>query len=261
MTSTGNLRVHTQGDSSSPTIVFLHAFPLSAAMWKDQMRHFSEKFYCVAPDLPGFGDSPLPDHAFTFEFYVDSVLTTLRDAQIQKSIWCGLSMGGYLALRMFERAPDLCRSLILCDTKAAADENEVKVKRWASIQKLRTNRDEFNKAQWQALIGNSSKENLSLKKNFEGLVGAAQSAGIASGLVAMATRLDSSPNLSRIQVPTLILVGEEDLVTPISDAQALAKGISGSKLAVVKQAGHLSNLEQSQAFNQELVSFLETRFP
>lgn len=250
------IKLHTQGSPANPCLVFLHAFPLSAAMWKEQINLFSEKFYCVAPDLPGFGESALSDHAVTFESYVDSVLNALQAAKIEKAIWCGLSMGGYLALRMYERTPEQCRALILCDTKAGADGNEAKIKRWGAIQSLQKSRSEFVAAQWGALVGESSKSNSALKVKFEEIVGNVPDAGIATGLVALATRTDSTEVLPKIAVPSLIIVGEEDKVTPVSEAQLMAKNISGSQLKILAQTGHLSNLEAPQKFNDCLSEFL-----
>lgn len=255
--SSNDLKVHTQGNIGNPVLLFLHAFPFSGDMWKEQFNVFSEKYYCVAPDLPGFGSSDLPHHSVTFEHYVDSVLIYLKEAKIDKAIWCGLSMGGYLALRMFERAPEQCKGLILCDSKAGADSNEAKLKRYSSIQMLQRSRAEFIAAQWQALIGESSKNNISLKMHFEELVAKVNDTGIISGLVALATRTDCTMNLSQIHVPTLIMVGEEDKVTPVSEAELMAKAISGSQLKIISKTGHLSNLENPQMFNDFLDKFLK----
>ncbi len=222
------------------------------------MEVFSERYYCLAPDLPGFGESALPDEAFTFENYVDVVLNYLKEAKIEKATWCGLSMGGYLALRMFEREPQLCRALVLCDTKAGADTNEAKIKRWGAIQLLQKDRVEFVAAQWGALVGERSKENQALKKHFEELIGKITDRGIASSLVALATRTDSTQSLSKIKVPTLIVVGEEDKVTPVSESEAMAKVISGSKVTILPKTGHLSNLENPAAFNETLQKFLSS---
>ena len=254
--SAKKIQIHTQGNSANPVLLFLHAFPFSAGMWKDQMDHFSDKYFCVAADLPGFGKSALPDHAVTFEYYVDSVLDYLKESKIEKSVWCGLSMGGYLALRMYEKAPELCEALVLCDTKAGADGNEAKIKRAGAINALIKNRSEFVEAQWKALVGDSSQKNGDLKNKIEELISGVSDQGIAAGLVAMATRTDSTEGLGKIQVPTLILVGEEDKVTPIADSLTLAKSIPEAGLKILAKVGHLSNLENPQNFNGELSSFL-----
>jgi len=247
-----SLKVHAQGKPGQPALLFLHAFPFSGEMWKDQMNLFSERFHCMAPDLPGFGGSPLPPHAVTFEYHVDAVLASIKEP----SIWCGLSMGGYLALRMFERAPELCRGLILCDTKAGADGNEAKVKRWDAIRLLQKSRTEFVAAQWKALVGESSRDNTVLKRRFEDDIGKSLDAGIAAGLVALATRTDSAGVLGKIRVPTLIVVGQEDKVTPVSESELMHKAIAGSRLKVIGKAGHLSHWENPEAFHDALSEFL-----
>lgn len=249
------LKGHTKGIIGNPALLFLHAFPLSSDMWTEQMNRFSENFYCLAPYFPGFGESPLPDHAVTFEYYVDCVLNFLKESKVDSAIWCGLSMGGYIALRMYERAPEQCRALVLCDTKAGADGNEAKLKRWEAIKALQKNREEFTMIQWQTLVAERSKENDVLKARFQELVGKVSEKGISAGLLALATRTDTTPGLSKISVPTLILVGEEDKVTPISESEIIAKGISGSQMKTLEKTGHLSNLENPQKFNACLADF------
>ncbi len=250
------LYVQTQGSFGHPPLIFLHAFPLSSDMWREQMQVFSKTHYTLAPDLPGFGKGQLPVHAVTFEYYVESVLLFLKEAGIKQSIWCGLSMGGYLALRLYQKAPELCSGLILADTKSSPDDNLAKEKRWSSIKKLHAHRGEFLEKQYQSLIGKSSRENLALKKSFYEIVTKNSEEGISTGLVSLATRLDCSEMLSEIDVPALILVGEEDKVTPFSDAQHLHKNIKGSRLEVIKRAGHLSNMENPDEFNRYVSDFL-----
>lgn len=250
------LYVQTQGSYNKEALLFLHAFPLSSDMWKEQMNVFSKTHYTLAPDLPGFGKGVLPIHAITFEHYVESILNFLKEAGIKQSIWCGLSMGGYLALRLYQKAPDLCSGLILADTKSAPDDNLGKEKRWSSIKKLHSHREEFIEKQWQSMIGKSSRDNLKLKKCFYDIVSKNTEEGISAGLVSLTTRMDCTEMLSEIHVPTLILVGEEDKVTPFSDAQHLHKNIVESQLKVIKKAGHLSNMENPEVFNKAVSEFL-----
>ncbi|RYZ66519.1 MAG: alpha/beta fold hydrolase, partial [Proteobacteria bacterium] len=242
--------------AGNPALVFFHAFPFDAEMWSDQVTLFSEKFYCVAVDLPGFGSSPLPENAFTFEANVDAVLAFLKEAKLEKSIWCGLSMGGYLALRLYERAPEHCRALILCDTKSGADGNEAKLKRAASISQAIANREDFDTAQWKVLTGTAAKQNAELKKRFDTLTKRTSTRAITAGLTALATRTDTTEGLTKISVPTLILVGAEDQVTPVKEAEALHSAIKGSQLKVISNAGHLSNLENPSEFNAAVSGFL-----
>ncbi len=257
MMEVNTLYVQTQGSFGHQAIIFLHAFPMTSDMWKEQMRHFSKTHYVLAPDLPGFGKGALPNHSVTFEHYVDSVLAFIKESGIKQSIWCGLSMGGYLALRLYEKAPELCCGLILANTKAVADDNAAKNKRWSAIKNLYTHRDDFLEGQWAAMIGKSGLENVKLKKQFFDIVAKNSEDGISAGLVALATRNDSTELLASIDVPTLIIAGAEDKVISISDAEVLNKGIKKSKLVIIQSAGHLSNLETPAQFNSVVADFLE----
>ncbi len=257
MMEVNTLYVQTQGSFGHQAIIFLHAFPMSSEMWKGQMQHFSKTHYTLAPDLPGFGKGALPSHSVTFEHYVDSVLDFIKESGIKQSIWCGLSMGGYVAMRLYEKAPELCSGLILSNTKAPADDNAAKSKRWAAIKNLHSHRDDFFEGQWKAMIGKSNQDNLKLKKQFFDIVAKNTEEGISAGLVSLASRMDSSELLESIDVPTLIIASSEDKVTTISDAEILNRGIKKSKLEIIQNAGHLSNLENPEEFDRIVSSFLE----
>lgn len=251
------LYVQTQGSFGNEALIFLHAFPMTSDMWKEQMNFFSKTHYTLAPDLPGFGKCELPLHSITFEHYVDSMINFLKETGIKRSIWCGLSMGGYLALRMYERAPELCSGLILANTKAEADDNSVKEKRWHNIKMLHSHREEFTEKQWHAMVSKSSLKKANLKKCFYEIVSKSDDEGIISGLVALTTRMDNTETLSHIAVPTLILAGEHDKIITMNDIQFLQNNIPESRLEIIKEAGHLSNMENPEDFNRAMAEFLE----
>lgn len=250
------LYVQIQGSFSNDALIFLHAFPLNSDMWKEQMHFFSKTHYTLAPDIPGLGKGALPLHAITFEYYVDSVISFLKEAGIKRSIWCGLSMGGYLALRMYERAPELCSGLILSNTKATPDENIDKEKRWNNIKMLHSHREEFVERQWQAMVSKTSLQNKKLKKCFQEIVAKNEEEGISAALVSLATRTDSTLTLANIAVPTLILAGEHDKIISMSDTQFLLDNIPGSQLKIILGSGHLSNMENPDDFNKAIAEFL-----
>lgn len=257
MINVNTMYVQTQGSYGLQPIIFLHAFPMTSDMWKGQMQHFSKTHYTLAPDLPGFGKGALPMHSVTFEHYVDSVLNFLRESGIKQSIWCGLSMGGYVALRLYEKAPELCCGLILSNTKAPSDDNAAKCKRWSAIKSLTADREGFLEGQWNSLIGKSSQDNIKLKKQFYDITAKNSEEGMTAGLAAMASRMDSTQMLSSIDVPTLIIASDEDKIIKISDAEILNRGIKKSKLEIIQNAGHLSNLENPESFNKVVAEFLE----
>lgn len=250
------LYVQTQGSFRNEAILFLHAFPMTSDMWKDQMNVFSKHHYTLAPDFPGFGKGVLPPYAITFEHYVDSIVNFLKESGIKKSIWCGLSMGGYLALKLYERAPELCCGLILANTKAGADNNEAKEKRWSTIKNLHSHRHDFTEKQWNAMVSKSSLENKKLKLCFEEIVGKSTEEGLSAGLVALATRNDTTEILKKIHVPTMIIGGEEDKIIPLSELKILQNNIAESKLRIIPRAGHLSSMESPEEFNKLIAEFL-----
>ena len=239
------------------TLIFFHAFPFSSRMWDEQVRAFSSDYIVHAIDLPGFGEAPLPAHPFTFEFYAEYVRDWLIERNIKKSIWCGLSMGGYLAFRLQQLAPELCEGLVLADTKASLDGNEAKLKRWGAIKSVINDRAKFDEFQWKNLVSEESHKNKKLESQFMALMKANSDEGIMNGVIAIATRTDTQPILEQIQVPTLIIVGENDTLTPESDARFLQHSIKGSELKVIGGVGHLSNLEAPEAFNEALSEWLQ----
>jgi 3-oxoadipate enol-lactonase len=250
------LYVQTQGSFSNEAILFLHAFPLSSDMWKEQMQVFSKTHYTLAPDLPGFGKGMLPLHAIMFEHYVDSILNFLKESGIKKSIWCGLSLGGYLALRLYDRAPELCSGLILANTKASADNNAALEKRWANIKKLHSHRDEFIENQWQAMIGAKNLENNQLKGQYLDIVSKNSEEGMSAGLACLANRMDLSNKLSFIKAPTLLIAGSEDKIIELKEMEFLHEMIPDSRLEIIKGAGHLSSMEEPEQFNKIISEFL-----
>ena len=249
----------TTGERSKPALVFVHAFPLCAAQWQVQMDYFSKDYFCVGLDLPGFGKSKLRAATyFSFEAYVEYFRAVLDELKLEKSTWVGLSMGGYLVLRALEVFPERASSVVLCDTKSGADGNEAKTKRWDGIKSVIKNKEEFIEAQAKALLGEKSRADATIFKNYLGLAQVNSSEAIASGLVALLTRTDTTENLSKITHSTLIVVGSEDKVTPPEEAKKLQTAIASSRLVTIEGSGHLSNLEKSENFNLELEKFLKS---
>ncbi len=248
----------TRGSPDREAIVFLHPFPLSASFWDEGLRRLSETHYCVAPNLPGFGQSNGTPGALYFENMVDAFLGFLEERGLERSIWCGLSMGGYVALRAMEKLPQRCAKLILADTQAAADSDADRLRRAAGLADLREQGLEaFLTKQAPKLLGPSGHADAASLKRFLELGRESAAEGVAAGLVALATRTNTLEGLGQIKVPTLIVVGEEDAVTPLAAAEKLKAGISGSRLAVLPKAGHLSALTQPEAFYNEVRTFLK----
>ncbi|MGH2568696.1 MAG: alpha/beta fold hydrolase [Bacteroidota bacterium] len=239
--------------------VFIHGFPFSHSMWEPQMLALPSEIRAIAYDVRGHGESDVADGIYSIELFVDDLMALLDHLVLQQAVLCGLSMGGYIALRAIERHPDRVKGLILCDTQSAADSNEGKVKRSASIKAVKTNgvkafAEGFVKAVFAA---QTFEKNPAAVETIRAMIEANSPLGITGTLLALAARTDTSATLANIKVPTLILVGEHDAITPVAASQSMHEKIAGSKMQVIPNAAHMSNLENPSDFNAALLKFLK----
>jgi 3-oxoadipate enol-lactonase len=239
-------------------IVFLHAFPLDRSMWAPQVGALVRQGRCVAPDLRGFGAST-PAPPYSMDQYADDVAALLDLLGAHPAVVVGLSMGGYVAFAFWRRHRARVRALVLADTRSGADTDEGREKRRRLIEVART-RGSGTVAEMQiaTMIGETTRQRRpEVVETVRAMMAAAPVEGIVGALEAMMARPDSTPTLATIDVPTLIVVGEEDALTPPKEAQAMHEEIRGSRLEIVAQAGHICNLERPAAFTHVLSEFVE----
>jgi 3-oxoadipate enol-lactonase len=239
-------------------IVFLHAFPLDRSMWAPQVGALVRQGRCVAPDLRGFGAST-PAPPYSMDQYADDVAALLDLLGAHPAVVVGLSMGGYVAFAFWRRHRARVRALVLADTRSGADTDEGREKRRRLIEVART-RGSGTVAEMQiaTMIGETTRQRRpEVVETVRAMMAAAPVEGIVGALEAMMARPDSTPTLATIDVPTLIVVGAEDALTPPKEAQAMHEEIRGSRLEVVAQAGHICNLERPAAFTHLLSEFVE----
>jgi 3-oxoadipate enol-lactonase len=253
-----NIDYNIYGKTSVLPVVFVHGFPFSQEMWRLQVAGLSGDYHLITYDVRGHGRSKVGDGQYMIEFFVDDLIGLLDHLRIEKAVVVGLSMGGYIALRAIERNPDRFRGLVLCDTRSEADTNEGKIKRAASIQSVRNDgvkkyAEGFVKA---VFAPQTFERNPEAVKSIRRIIEKTSPIAIAGTLLALASRTDTTESLSKINVPTLILVGEHDALTPVSAAKSMSEKIRQSELHVISNAAHLSNLENSEEFNMHLSGFL-----
>jgi pimeloyl-ACP methyl ester carboxylesterase len=251
------LHVLETGPSDGLPVVLLHAFPLGAAMWEPQLPALAGA-RVLAPDLRGFAGSADTDATPTVERWVDDVRELLDARGIDRAVLCGLSLGGYVALRFAERHPERLAGLVLADTKSEADGDEAKVKRAAGIRLVREKGVDAFAASFLpgALGATTHAEAPAVVARVRELIRANTPRAIAEALLALAARTDTTARLPEIRCKTLVLVGEEDGLTPPQAARSLAEQIPNARLVVLPRAGHLSNLENPAAFNEALGGFV-----
>jgi pimeloyl-ACP methyl ester carboxylesterase len=256
------MRLAYTDEGPGPAVVLLHGFPLGRDMWKEQINGIGSMYKVIAPDLRGHGDSPAPDGDYTIDEMADDVIEMLDSLGLDTPVVVGgLSMGGYVALSLVARYPARVRALMLMDTRAGADSPEAAEKR-----------EELARAVLAAGHSGPAVEammpRLFARTTLQGrpervtplreLMETNSARGVVGALRAMATRPDRRGDLAAIRVPTLVMVGEEDVITPPAEAQILADAISGAKLEVIPDAGHLAPFENPAVANGAILRFLDS---
>ena len=247
--------------SAKPALLFLHGFPLGPEMWKKQKESFeAEGYQVIAADVRLEGQRTgdgLPEPV-TMEQMAQAALSEAEAAGAQRFVAVGFSMGGYVAFSIAEQAPERFAGLVLVDTRAEADTEEGKAGRREMAAKVLR---EGARAAAEAMVGkllspDTLRNNEAVAAEVERIILSTSPTAIASAALGMAVRQDRTAMLPTIQAPTLVIVGEEDAITPPDIARGIAEAIPGAELAVIPKAGHLSNMEQPQAFNEALSAWL-----
>ena len=260
VTADGTKINYTDTGGDATPVVLLHAFPLNSKMWEPQIEALSDRFRFIAPDLKGFGGSDAPEDTSTYSMdsYADQVAAVLDDLGLDKVVVAGLSMGGYIAFAFLRRHRDRVSALVLADTRAEADPPEGIEKRTNQQGMVRNEGTAgLIEALSGALLGEATREKKpDVVQKVKELMAENGPSGFIGALEAMKGRPDSSDELTSIDVPTLVIVGEHDGVTPPDAARKIHEHVGGSRLVVIPEAGHLSNLEAPEAFNGALGEFL-----
>lgn len=244
---------------SGPVVVLLHAFPLDSEMWLSQVQAFSDRFRILVPDVAGLGASPeLAD--LTVDRIATSVHDLLDALKISEPIVLGgLSMGGYAALAFARLFPKRLRAMILSDTKADADDEAGKTGRDKMIKRVQKEGvlPVIEQLLPKLVSAHTLKEKPEVVQRVRDIANRQSRTGVVSALKALRNRSDARPSLSSIGIPTLVIVGEDDVITPPVKALELQGGIPQAKLAHIPLAGHLASLENETDFNHAVGSFLE----
>jgi pimeloyl-ACP methyl ester carboxylesterase len=245
-------------------LVMVHGFALGAKMWEPQIKAFERampdaSWRLIAPALPGHdGSERVPEPSI--ESYARQMLELLDHLGLNRPVLGGLSMGGYVAFGMLRRAPQRFDALILADTRSTADNEETRAMRLKTMDVARREGPgAVADDQLPRLLGATTRSRRpDIVAGVRRLIEAQPPEGIADAAQAMMTRSDSGPLLPTIRVPTLVVVGAEDLITPPSAAEAMRAVIPNASLVTIPDAGHLANLENPEAFNDALFAFLRS---
>jgi pimeloyl-ACP methyl ester carboxylesterase len=253
----GNIEIGYDDVGTGTPVVFLHGFPHNRTLWSPQVHALVDRARCIAPDLRGFGDTTA-DRPFTVDQYADDVICLIDALRIERAVVVGLSMGGYVAFALWRKHRTRVRALVLADTRAGIDTEDVRRRREDLITLAREKGSAaIADAMITGMLGKSTRERCpEIIETVYRMLAAAPIDGVVGALEAMLARPDATTALASIDVPTLIVVGDEDVLTPVKESQAMHRGIRGSRLEVLSGAGHVSNFERPAAFNHVVSEFL-----
>ncbi len=250
-TSIGGIGYAERGGGDAMPIIFLHGVGSGKAVWEPQLRHFGMSRRALAFDFPGFGESdPRPEA--TRDDFALSIIAALDTLGIERAHVCGLSLGGVIALAIHATAPSCCASLILADTFAVHPDGEgiysrsIEASRTIGLRALAEARVDF-------LLGSATTPGL--RAEVIDTMSAIEPDAYAIGARAV-WLADQRDEARGIRVPTLVLCGAEDRITPPALSEELAALIPGARLELIDAAGHLANAEQPAAFNVAVDAFL-----
>lgn len=245
---------------AATSLLLIHGFPLDRTLWTAQTRGLADIARVIAPDLRGCGESGMPSGAVTMDTYADDLRGLLDALDVKNAVVGGLSMGGYIAFAFYRKYAHRVRALILADTRPGPDSPEGKQGRDdnAALAREKGAAAIADKMLPKMLAPKTLASRPEVANAVRGLMARQPVEGIIGALAAMRDRPDSTPTLAGISVPTLIVVGAEDTLTPPKDAEAMREAISGARRVSIPDAAHLSNYEQPDAFNRAGREFLKS---
>lgn len=240
-------------------VVLLHPFPANHHFWDECSVHLETRYKLILPDLRAHGQSQPGDGAATMAKHAEDILRLCDHLGLGKVVLVGVSIGGYVLFEFWRQFRERVQALVLSDTRAAADTTEGRTARMKSIEDVKLRGPvPFVEAMLPKLLGESTMRNrLDRVETARAMMLRSSVPGIAAALQGLADRQDSTPTLKEINVPTLIIAGDEDTLTPLPDAQFMRHGIAGSQLEIIPHAGHYAAFEQPEHFARVLRSFLD----
>lgn len=241
-------------------VVFLHGFPFNRSMWREQIDFLSARGYrCIVPDLRGLGENKFAGYVATMADMARDVAALMDDLGTGSAIICGLSMGGYVAFEFAHLFPARVNALVLAGTRAPADNEQEKQGRLQQVEQMLTNgMTGIAEASLPKLLSLRTRaEKPEVVARVREMIVRANPFAAAAAQRGMAVRRDYSGDLVNIQAPALVIVGRDDPIRPVGDAEFMHKGIRNSRLEIIEEAAHMTNIEQPEIFNRILTKFLQ----
>ena len=247
-----------------PAVLLIHGFPLNRRMWRPQAEALAAAGYrVITPDLRGFGESDVPANGYSMELFADDMVALLDHLGIERAVVGGMSMGGYVLLNMLERYRERIAAACFIVTRSGADDEAGKAKRLAMARDATTIGTQVVADIFAGLLfaGETAQKRPETVTEVAGWMRAADPSGVAGALLAMAGRKDSTPLLGKLPIPALVIGAEEDRAMPLENVRIFTEALPQSSSCIIPGAGHMVNMEQTEAFNACLLEFLKRVAP
>lgn len=256
-TADAEIAYHTLGDG--PPVVLLHPFPVHHEFWLPVAQSLAPRYRVILPDLRGHGDSDIGEGPATMDKHAADITRVMDDADVGRAPLIGVSIGGYALFEFWRKHRGRVAALGLCNTKAPADNAEARAARLqAASDVLERGTEPFFEAMIPKLLGKTTRETRpDVVDSALRMMRKMSPEDVAQVQRGMAARLDSVDILKTINVPTLLVTGDEDILTGVNEAELMRQHISGSQLRVIPKAGHYSPWEQPEAAARILRQFLD----
>ena len=257
--SIGSLFFLDEGQGSP--LVFIHGFPLDHTMWRHQIAEFRQTHRVLAVDLPGFGQSSAAPGEMLIAGFADQLAEFLDQIGVTEQVTlCGLSMGGSIALQFALRHPQKLSRLILCDCRAVADSPEAQKMRHDLADRVLKQGTAFVAEAMAARLFAASTlaQQPELVQSIQSVIRSTAPSSVAGGARALAHREDVVPRLPEIAHPTLVIVGSEDIISPVDEMRQIAERLPHGTLAVIEGAGHMAPLEDPALVNAAIRDWLHS---
>ncbi len=255
------ISVKRTGSLQNKAIIFVHGFPFDQSMWDSQVKHLDNSYCCITYDVRGMGKSYVGDGQYTMEAYASDLFAIMEELKLEKPVLCGLSMGGYIALRTAERDQSRFSGLILCNTKSDADTDSAKLVRAEKIDQINTEGVEKFVSEFvpDCFADETIKEK---KKIYEEILNKSKTqdpVGLKGALLAMACRTSTNDFLKEINIPVLLIAGSLDKLMPPPVMRRMSESIKDSEFGIAPRAGHLTPVENAGFVNDMISGFIHRR--
>lgn len=253
-----NFRCAFSDEGKGQTILFVHGFPLSRAIWQPQIEALAPSHRVLAPDLRGHGESSATAGVYTMDVFAEDLQALIVERQCGPVVLIGHSMGGYISFAFYRKFPQSVRALVLFCTRAIPDSDAGKISRENLAQRAeREGAGAVAESMLPKMFGTATAASRpDLVESVRQMMLATSINALAGSLRGMATRPSALDLLSQISEPSLVVAGENDLVIPMAESAAMANAIPNAELAIIPQAGHLASLENPASVNAALQAFL-----